>query len=231
MSLTLSIETTTHVFSCALHLDGKLIAAKESLEPQSTATKLAPAIEELFSEVEYQKKQLSAVVVASGPGSYTGLRIGTATAKGICYALNVPLISVNSLHLLGYQVSFQQNISNNEKSLLCPMLDARRMEVYCMTLDNELKIVSETEAKVLDENSFQSELENQVVYFFGDGSAKFESVVKNENARFIKSIYPMASFLGRLGYEKFRKKEFEDLGTYEPFYLKDFVIKKPNSVS
>lgn len=229
MTLTLSIETTAHVFSCALHGDGELIAREDFHEPQSTATRLAPAIHQIMTQVGLKKDMLSAVVVAAGPGSYTGLRIGTATAKGICYALNVPLISVNSLHLLAYQVSCTESLGEN--ALLCPMLDARRMEVYCMMFDTRLNIISETEAAILDENSFEHELKKDVVYFFGDGAAKFRQITQHPNAKFIEAIHPSASFLGRIGYDKFLRKEFEDLEKYEPFYLKDFVVKKPNLVS
>ncbi len=231
MSLTLSIETTTLAFSCALHQNGELVISKRVTEVQSTAAKLAPVIEDIFLETGYRKNQLAAVIVAAGPGSYTGLRIGAATAKGICYALNIPLISVNSLQLLAYQVISDKSILLGDNYLMCPMLDARRMEVYCMTFDKNLKVVSQTEAKVLDENSFQSEFNDQVVYFFGDGSIKFKSVVKSDRAKFLDEVHPLASDLGRLGYEKFLKGEFEDLEKYEPFYLKDFVVKKPNLVS
>jgi tRNA threonylcarbamoyladenosine biosynthesis protein TsaB len=231
MALLLSLETTAHSFSCALHQQGELIAFREITEPQSTASKLAPAIDEIFQQSGFKKNQLAAVVVAAGPGSYTGLRIGTATAKGICYALNIPLISVNSLLLMAYQVAGNPASKLSDHDLLCPMLDARRMEVYCMLLQKELRTISETEAKVLDENSFQKELTNHTVYFFGDGSEKFKSVVKNPKAKFIEAIHPSAVALGKLGMEKFSKGEFEDLEKYEPFYLKDFVIKKPNLVS
>jgi tRNA threonylcarbamoyladenosine biosynthesis protein TsaB len=231
MALLLSLETTAHSFSCALHQQGELIASREITEPQSTASMLAPAIEEIFQQSGLKKNQLEGVVVAAGPGSYTGLRIGTATAKGICYALNIPLISVNSLRLMAYQVASNPEFILADQDLLCPMLDARRMEVYCMLLQKDLKVISETEAKVLDENSFQDIFSAHTIYFFGDGSEKFKSVVKNPQAKFIEAIHPSAVFLGKLGEEKFSKGEFEDLEKYEPFYLKDFVIKKPNLVS
>ncbi len=230
MSLLLSLETTTHSFSCALHNHDRLVASVEVTETQSTASKLAPAIESLFQENGLRKDQLSAVVVSSGPGSYTGLRIGTATAKGICYALNIPFISLNSLLLMAQEViDLELKVETN--ALLCPMLDARRMEVYCMLLNPDLGVFKETEAKVLDENSFADLLENRDIFFFGDGSEKFKTIVKNSNAKFIEGVKPSASVLGRLGYQKFLSKQFENLAFYEPFYLKDFIIKKPNLVS
>ncbi len=229
MALLLSIETSTHSFSCALHLEGKLMGVGESTESQTTASMLAVMIDKLFSEAQIKKDQLKGVVVASGPGSYTGLRIGVATAKGICYSLNVPLISINTLYLLAYQV--KNTLDQSDSALLCPMLDARRMEVYCTLLNKNLEVVEPTQAKIVDENSFTEHLQQQPIYFFGEGSDKFQAVVKNASARFISGIKPFASALGELGYGKFAKADFEDLEHFEPFYLKDFLIKKPNSVS
>ena len=229
MALLLSIETSTHSFSCALHLEGKLIGVGESVGSQTTASMLAVMIDKLFSEASIKKDQLKGVVVASGPGSYTGLRIGVATAKGICYALNAPLISINTLYLLGYQV--KATLDQNEAAFLCPMLDARRMEVYCTLLNMNLDVVEPTQAKVVDENSFTEHLQQQPIYFFGEGSNKFQGIVKNANAKFISGVNPSAAALGELGYRKLVTAEFEDLEHFEPFYLKDFLIKKPNSVS
>lgn len=229
MALLLSIETSTHSFSCALHLEGKRIAFGDSTESQTTASMLAVMIEKLFRDAQIKKDQLKGVVVASGPGSYTGLRIGVATAKGVCYALNIPLISVNTLYLLANQVN--NKLDKNESALLCPMLDARRMEVYCMLLNTNLDIIEPTQAKVVDENSFVELLQQQSIYFFGEGSDKFKEVSKNSNAKFISDIRPSAAAMGEIGYRKFVKTDFEDLEHFEPFYLKDFLIKKPNSVS
>ncbi|MBS1505840.1 MAG: tRNA (adenosine(37)-N6)-threonylcarbamoyltransferase complex dimerization subunit type 1 TsaB [Bacteroidetes bacterium] len=231
MALLLSIETSTHHFSCALHQDEKLIGYEESSVQQSTASQLAVIIDRLFTISQTDKKNLSAVAVAAGPGSYTGLRIGTATAKGICYALNIPLISVNTLYLLAYQYTKQfPNLENN--SLLCPMLDARRMEVYCMLLDKQLQIVQPTEAKVIDGESFSDLLEEgRVVYFFGDGADKCRAVITRPSARFVADIHPRASDLGELALRKLVAGETENLQTFEPFYLKDFLVKKPKLVS
>jgi tRNA threonylcarbamoyladenosine biosynthesis protein TsaB len=229
MALLLSIETSTHSFSCALHREGKLIGQAESLLPQTTASMLAVMIEKLFNDAQVKKNILSGVVVASGPGSYTGLRIGVATAKGICYALNIPLTSVNTLYLMAYQV--RNLLDQNDSTLLCPMLDARRMEVYCTLLNYNLDVVEPIQAKVLDENSFDEQLRDRTIYFFGEGSDKFQSIVNNQAAKFISKITPSANALGELGYQKFIKTDFEDIEHFEPFYLKDFLIKKPNSLS
>ena len=229
MALLLGIETSTHSFSCSLHADGKAIAHEQSIADQTTASMLAVMIEKLFAETKIKKDQLSAVTVASGPGSYTGLRIGVATAKGICFALGIPLIAINTLHLMAYQL--RQTLAPNEDSLLCPMLDARRMEVYCTLFDQELNVVQPTEAKVIDEKSFSDQLDQRSIYFFGEGSDKCKEIIGHPNAKFILGIKPTASVLGELGNQKFLTADFEDLEHFEPFYLKDFIIKKPNSVS
>ena len=225
MALLLSIETSTHSFSCALHREGKLVAEEGSVADQTTASMLAMMIEKLFKEAQVKKDDLSAVVIASGPGSYTGLRIGVATAKGICYALDIPLISIETLKLMAFQGS-----ALIDDGLLCPMLDARRMEVYCALFDRDLRVILNTEAKVIDSTSFSDQL-HQSIYFFGEGADKCRKIITHLNARFISGVKPSASALGQLGHAKFQKSEFEDLEHFEPFYLKDFIIKKPISVS
>ena len=226
MALLLSIETSTTACSVALHEKGKLLAVVEMHIPQSASSKLAIAIDEVFKLSGALPAQLDGVTVSAGPGSYTGLRIGTATAKGICFSLRLPLISVNTLLLMAHQVSE----FNLQHSFLCPMLDARRMEVYSMVVDPELNIVEPTTATVIDEFSYGKWLEQEVVVFFGNGSEKCRDVLKHGNARFIEGVIPSASKLGALAFERFERKEFEDLSSYEPFYLKDFLVKRPKSV-
>jgi len=232
MPLLLSLETSTHSFSCALHQDGKLVAFKESLENQTTASLLTVMIDQMFKDFGFQKDQLNAVIVAAGPGSYTGLRIGVATAKGICYALGVPLISVNTLRLMFRQFEDYSGFEMDESpALFCPMLDARRMEVYCSMYDSEGNVVLPTHAKVIDEGSFVEQLEERLVYFLGEGAKKCKGVIRHQNARFVSEIKPSASYLGVIGLEKFENNEFENTDHFEPFYLKDFLIKKPNLIS
>ncbi len=231
MALLLSLETSTHSFSCALHRDSKLIAFEESLVPQSTASLLAVMIENLFSISDTSKNDLNAVVVASGPGSYTGLRIGVATAKGICFVLNIPLVSVNTLSLMVHQFVKEHSQHELQNSILCSMLDARRMEVYCLQADARGTIIEQTQAKVIDENSFADQLERQAIYFFGEGSDKCKNVIHHGNAKFVSGLRPSASSLGEMGFKKLLANDFENISFFEPFYLKDFVIKKPKSVS
>lgn len=221
MALLLSLETSTKICSVAVHFNSDLISSTELHIEQSHASRLAPLIEATLKVAGVERSQLNAVVVSSGPGSYTGLRIGVSTAKGLCYALRIPLIAVNTLDLMAYEVSRL----NNTNTLLCPMIDARRMEVYCKVTDNDLKEVLPVEARVIDENTFKDILQSNQIYFFGDGSRKCQPVISHSNAGFLDGIYPKASLLGKLGYQKLIQNNTEDLVSFEPFYLKQFFTK------
>jgi tRNA threonylcarbamoyladenosine biosynthesis protein TsaB len=223
MSLILSLETSTGICSVALHDGGKMIVDRETHIPQSHASQLAIMIDEVKSVAGIEISQLQAVAVASGPGSYTGLRIGTSTAKGLCYALNIPLISIGTLDIMTHQA----NEANPDQALLCPMIDARRMEVYCQVMDADLNLVHPVEAKVIEAGSFSDILSKNKVLFFGDGAGKCRQAIQHENALFLENIFPTAAMLGTLAYWKFLSKEFEDVVHFEPFYLKDFLIRKP----
>lgn len=222
MPVILSLETSTDVCSVALHDGSKVLAHEEIHEPQSHAAQLAPLIEVIRRNADVALKDIHAVAVTQGPGSYTGLRIGTSTAKGLCYALGIPLIAVGTLELLAFQAS----AVNPEPSLLCPMIDARRMEVYCLVADSKLKILEPVSARVIEEDSFAELLEWNRVLFFGNGADKCREIITHRNAVFLEGIYPVASALGVRAHEKFIKQEFEDLVHFKPFYLKEFVAKK-----
>lgn len=222
MAVILSLETSTSVTSVAIHENNKLLAASEIHVPQSAASKLALLIEEVKRNAGIELNQLSAVAISSGPGSYTGLRIGTSTAKGLCYALNVPLIAVGSLELMAHEVSKL----NTAGAFLCPMIDARRMEVYCQVFDEMLKPRQAVEAKIIDEHSFSDFMKERKIIFFGDGAAKCATIIRNEGAVFVENIFPSATQLGILAGKKFELGQTENLVTFEPFYLKDFVAKK-----
>jgi len=223
----LSIETSTKVCSLALHNKDELVAESTLYVDKSHSEKLAILIKDLLSYVEIKTTDLTAVAIASGPGSYTGLRIGTSTAKGLCYALNIPLIGINTLDAMALGMS--QSLS--EDLLLCPMLDARRMEVYCMLANKELKILQPTEAKIIDEFSFKEELLEHKILFFGNGAAKCESVLGNDpNAVFINKQSIYASYVGVLAWNKYQAQEFEDLAYFEPEYLKEFKAIKPKNL-
>jgi len=226
MSLILSLETSVKVCSVAIHENAQLIATAEVHIEYSHASKLAVLINEVSRTANIQLNQLTAIAITSGPGSYTGLRIGTSTAKGLCFSLGIPLISIGTLDLLIHQMSE----NNSQKAYLCPMIDARRMEVYCQLVNASNEIIQPVEAKVIDESGFAEYLRENQIMFFGDGAAKCKEKISHPNAHFIDGVYPAASHMGELVYEKLTKAQFEDVLNFEPHYLKEFMIKKPNSV-
>jgi tRNA threonylcarbamoyladenosine biosynthesis protein TsaB len=225
MPAILSLETSTNVCSVALH-DGKtLLAHAEIHEPQSHAARLAPMVEAVCRQADLPLKEIKAVAITSGPGSYTGLRIGTSTAKGICYALDIPLISLGTLELLAFQAS----VFNASGAMLCPMIDARRMEVYCLISDSMLRVIEPVSAKVVDEHTFRELLDGGKLLFFGNGANKCRQVIRHPNAIFLDDIFPSATALGVMAEQKLKAAEFEDLVQFKPFYLKEFVAKKAGS--
>lgn len=223
MALILSLDSTTSVCSVAIHRDGRLMESEFSREPRVAASQLGVMVKNVIQKAQIHTKDLSAIAVSSGPGSYTGLRIATSTAKGLCFALNLPLIGINSLLVLTQQV-----LDKAEVDFFCPMLDARRMEVYCALFNANLDFIAPIEAKVLTEESFTTELSNSRIAFFGDGSSKFKSLTNHINAVFVESIEPSAVDLGYLAYNQYENQRFENLEAFEPYYLKDFMIKKKN---
>lgn len=226
MGLILSIETATTVCSVALHKDGKLLGLQELHLQKSHSEFLAVLIKDLVRYAGYTLKDLDFIAVSKGPGSYTGLRIGTATAKGLCFALDKPLISINTLEAMAFGVC---NYYRERDVLLCPMIDARRMEVYCLLADAGMNIVENTGALVIDELSFKELLEEKEIIFFGDGSLKCIPVLSNQpRAKFLANISPSALHVGAAIYGKIKNSglEIEDLAYFEPFYLKDFQAKK-----
>lgn len=226
MSLILSIETATSVCSVALHNEGALLAEQTLYIEQSHSGLLAPSIKSLLSYCSLVMNDIEAVAVSKGPGSYTGLRIGVSTAKGICDAIDKPLIAINTLEAMAFGVS---KYVNTENSLLCPMIDARRMEVYYLLTDINQNIVKPTEPLIVDSSSFSAYLKSNNIVFFGNGSDKCKTVIKHPNASFINNIRPSAAAVGFLAYKSFEKKEFEDVAYFDPFYLKDFRVTKPKA--
>jgi tRNA threonylcarbamoyladenosine biosynthesis protein TsaB len=225
VALILNIETATTVCSVALAQGEKMLALREENKGYTHAEKITVFIEKVFKDAERKISELGAVAVSNGPGSYTGLRIGASTAKGLCYALNKPLISVDTLKALANQFRDSNNIARED--LLCPMIDARRMEVYCAVFDSSLNEILPVSAKVIDPDSFADTLGKQKVYFFGDGAAKCKTVLAHQtNAKFIEGIVPSAKSMVTLTAQKFLNKEFEDTSLYEPYYLKEVMAKK-----
>jgi tRNA threonylcarbamoyladenosine biosynthesis protein TsaB len=220
MAIVLCIETSTSVCSSALHEDGHLLHATEEHKPQSAASQLAVQIDQLFAKSGLSKKKLNAVAVSAGPGSYTGLRIGVATAKGICFALDVPLIGLDSLQVLAACTTVPDQVQ-----LLCPMIDARRMEVYTGLFDRSLHHVEQTHARIIDQTSFADQLSIHSIAFFGNGANKCKDTIRHQKAVFLEGVYPSAAHMGGLAKLKYDKQLFEDLNLFEPNYLKAFVAK------
>ncbi len=219
----LCIETSGAVCSAAVVRDGAVLFSRVNADGQNHACMLPVFIEELLEESRIAGITLDAVALSQGPGSYTGLRIGTATAKGLCYGLNIPLIAIDTLQILCEKALSQESDVLSQKSLICPMIDARRMEVYCTLYNTQGERVTDIEAKVIDEISFADVLEQHQVYFCGDGSAKCQSVIVHENAVFIEDIIPLATQMGALVHNAYMQKKFEDVAYFDPFYLKDYI--------
>ena len=217
LALILSIETATQACSVALHCEGKLIACKTLRIARSHAESLLPMIVHLLAISPYTKEDLAAIAVSEGPGSYTGLRIGVATAKGLAYSLGIPLIAVNTLAAMAHGVVPY----NLNRALLCPMIDARRMEVYCAVADAAGKVLVAPHPHIITANSFRSWLEQHLVLFFGDGAEKCKPVLGDHcHAIFLDAIYPAAQHVGALAYAKLQQKVSADLASFEPLYLK-----------
>lgn len=223
MSLILSIETATTNCSVSLSRNGKTVGLKEDYDKNySHAERLHVYIDAVLKEAGVSKKELDAIAVSKGPGSYTGLRIGVSAAKGLCFALGVPLISVPTLEALAHQV-------NSNEGVIVPMLDARRLEVYAAIFDANHNQIRNTEAQILDKNAFAEQLYQGNVYFIGNGVEKTKDLIKHPNAIFIEDKLPSSAEMGMLAFDKFSKKDFEDVAYFEPYYLKDFVgFKKEN---
>ncbi|MEN0054173.1 MAG: tRNA (adenosine(37)-N6)-threonylcarbamoyltransferase complex dimerization subunit type 1 TsaB [Mucilaginibacter sp.] len=227
MSVILQIETATTSCSVALAIDGHISTSKQINERNIHAEVITLFIDELVKTAGITYDDIDAVAVSSGPGSYTGLRIGVSTAKGLCFALNKPLIAIETLEAMAYGVLNDQDILVDKDTLLCPMIDARRMEVYCALFNHAGLKVRATAADIIDEHSFDEFLNAQKILFFGDGADKCEAILgSHPNAQFLPGFVNSATYLTQKAAEKFNKKEFEDVAYFEPYYLKDFIAGK-----
>lgn len=225
MAYILYIETTTKNCSVALAKNNILIDEKEiSSENYSHSENLTVFIKDLVEKNKLEFNQLNAIAISEGPGSYTGLRIGTSTAKGLCFALKIPLISVNTLKGIA---SFAKE--KNKASAYFSMIDARRMEVFLEIFDKELNSIAATVAQIIDEEYLESITEKNIV-FCGDGVHKFDNLVKDKKNIIIHEFQPSAKHMIEEGYNKFINKKFEDVAYFEPFYLKDFIAGKPKKL-
>ena len=221
MALILAIETTTKNCSVALFENEKLLALKEQYsDDYSHAEQLTLFITEVMQETQLSLNNINAIALSKGPGSYTGLRIGTSTVKGLCYSLDIPLISISTLKAMAYSIASTENFE-----LFCPMIDARRMEVFSAVYDKDNKEIRTVNADIVNEQTYTAYLKREML-FFGDGALKCKEIINDKNAHFLKDIYPSAKNLGVLANTKFIKEEFEDVAYFEPYYLKDFVVGK-----
>ena len=225
MSCILNIDTSTEVCSVAVSLDGGCIWHEEDATGPNHAERLGTYVDEALSFIDSHAIPLDYVAVSSGPGSYTGLRIGVSMAKGICYGHEVSLIAVPTLELLAVPILLGRTEIEDD-ALLCPMIDARRMEVYAAVYDRALREVRPTGADVVDGDTYRAYLDEHPVYFFGNGAEKCMETIQHPNAHFIKGIVPQAKYMFPLAEKRIAQQRFEDVAYFVPFYLKDFVAGK-----
>ncbi len=232
MTKILILESSTEVCSVALSDNGKLTGIKEDKSGQNHARLLTVFVEQLLTENKIPASAIDAVAVSMGPGSYTGLRIGISAAKGFCYANKIPLIAISTLKAMTQKAirNFtDDDLSSEKKRLYCPMIDARRMEVYTCLLDGNGTELEPVSAKVITEDSFQNELQQNKIVFFGNGAMKCKTKINHPNALFLDNLSASAAWMCDLAHEAYTKKHFEDVAYFEPFYLKDFVATIPKN--
>ena len=225
MSCILNIETSTNVCSVALSQDGVCLYEDVNMEGPSHAQVLAGYVKNAVSFADSHAIPVDAIAISKGPGSYTGLRIGVSEAKGVAYGRDAKLLSVPTLKLRTVPIILGHE-ELPEDALLCPMIDARRMEVYCALYDRALNEVVQTQALVIDSDSFKEYLDKQPIYFMGNGADKCVETIQHPNAHFIKNIVPRAKNMIPLAEMAMAKEQFEDVAYFEPFYLKEFVATK-----
>jgi tRNA threonylcarbamoyladenosine biosynthesis protein TsaB len=223
MAYLLALETSTTICSVALFKDDQLLGISELQIEKSHSSHITVLIEQLLQNCKVAYSQLSAVALSGGPGSYTGLRIGSSTAKGLCFSLDIPLIAISTLKAL--TVSAIEHTPPTANYLFCPMLDARRMEVYAALFNNKLEEIMSVRPVILEETSFQEYLNENQILFLGSGAAKLKPLIPTKtSALFLDSVLPSARTMGKLALNKFNNNIFEDVAYYEPFYLKEVYI-------
>lgn len=224
MAIILNLETATTNCSVSIAKDGQLISMKEENSASySHSEQLHKFIEQSLKEADLRIDNLDAVAVSKGPGSYTGLRIGVSAAKGLCYALDIPLISVETLRSMASSVSVTDGF-------IIPLLDARRMEVYAAVFDSEMEEIKPTWAEVIDTDSFREFMDGKPLYLIGSGAEKCRDVLEYEHINFDATLLPSAMNMAGLSYKRYGEKQFENTAYFEPFYLKDFIVTKPKKL-
>ena len=226
MSRILCVDTSSFICSVSVFENLSLISSNSTEVEKSHSKLLIQLIDQSLKDAKIKINEVDAFAVSMGPGSYTGLRIGVSTIKGLCYSLEKPLISINTLEILSK--SALNHINNYNDFFICPMIDARRMEVFIKMLDNDFNEVEKDKALILDDKSFNDFGGGKLIYFFGDGSNKFQKITNNKNFHFIDNIISSSKYMGELANIKYENNQFENLTTFEPFYIKDFFIVKKN---
>ena len=226
MSRILCVDTSSFICSVSVFKNLSLISYNFTEVEKSHSKFVIQLIDQSLKDANIKINEVDAFAVSMGPGSYTGLRIGVSTIKGLCYSLEKPLISINTLEILSK--SALNHINNSNDFFICPMIDARRMEVFTKMLDNDFNEVEKDKALILDDKSFNDIGGGKSIYFFGDGSNKFQKITNNKNFHFIDNIISSSKHMGELANIKYENKQFENLTTFEPFYIKDFFIVNKN---
>jgi len=233
MACILHIETSTTTCSVAVSEDSHVIfeqqARPDGQQLGSSAERLGPMVDEALSFTDNHAIPFDAVAVSCGPGSYTGLRIGVSMAKGICYGRDLKLISVPTLELMCVPLLLRETVQD-DNALLCPMIDARRMEVYAALYDRALRPVRNTQADIVDADTYREWLDQHPVYFFGNGASKCAEALHHPNAHLIEGVEPLAKWMQPLAEKRFLNAQFENVAYFEPFYLKDYVAKMPKKL-
>jgi len=226
MSRILCVDTSSFICSVSVFENLSLISSNSTEVEKSHSKLIIQLIDQSLKDAKIKINEVDAFAVSMGPGSYTGLRIGVSTIKGLCYSLEKPLISINTLEILSK--SALNHINNYNDFFICPMIDARRMEVFTKMLDNDFNEVEKDKALILDDKSFNDICGGKLIYFFGDGSNKFQKITNNKNFHFIDNIISSSKHMGELANIKYENNQFENLTTFEPFYIKDFFIVNKN---
>src|SRR5665647_1242024 len=230
MASILCLETSTEVCSVALAINGIIVEEREDKSGKNHALLLTCFAEEVMKAQNRPFNQLDAIAVSGGPGSYTGLRIGVSTAKGLCYAAGLPLIAIPSLEAMAHHIisdTYAAGTGKNEPLYYCPMIDARRMEVYAAIYDQKMQVIRKIQADIIDHLSFSELLANHKILFFGNGADKCRTTIQYPNALFLDNIKTSASHMAELAETAYQNERFVDVAYYEPFYLKDFVATIP----
>ena len=226
MSRILCVDTSSFICSVSVFENLSLISSNSTEVEKSHSKLIIQLIDQSLKDAKIKINEVDAFAVSMGPGSYTGLRIGVSTIKGLCYSLEKPLISINTLEILSK--SALNHINNYNDFFICPMIDARRMEVFIKMLDNDFNEVEKDKALILDDKSFNDFGGGKLIYFFGDGSNKFQKITNDKNFHFIDNIISSSKHMGELANIKYENNQFENLTTFEPFYIKDFFIVNKN---